>query len=45
MKEVYLSGQEGTTVTEEKPKGKHVSILATDLKVLKDKKNVIVVVP
>lgn len=44
VKEVYLTGDDGDIVEEEKPDGPHLSILTTDLDVLREKTNVVLIV-
>ena len=44
VKELYLTGEDGTEVVETKPGVKHTRILATDAKALSEKKDVLVVV-
>jgi hypothetical protein len=44
VKEVFLTGDDGDLIEEEKPEGPHVTVYATDLDVLKEKMHVVVVI-
>ena len=44
VKEIYLSGDEGTEIKVVKPAAKHISILASNLEELATKKDVVVVI-
>ena len=44
VKKVYLKGADGAQVAEGKPKDKHISIFTTDLKELKGKRDVLIVI-
>lgn len=44
IKEIYLTGEEGTDVKGRKPNGPHVNILATDLAPLGSKSDVVIVI-
>ena len=44
IKELYLSGEDGATLSNAKPAGQHTKILTSDVKVLGEKKDVLVVV-
>lgn len=44
VKQAFLSGENGTTITEDKPDGPHAVILTSDMALLKEKRDIIVVV-
>ena len=44
VKKAYLSGKEGTVVAETKPKGKQLPILTSDLKELKGKRDIVILI-
>lgn len=44
VKEIYLTGENGEEIKVRKPEGQHVEILTTEPRVLKEKKDVLVVI-